>query len=108
MEEERLEQIAEEYDISISRVKSYYEILKKYPVVESYNEELLFECLEEVVQDMSTNEFIIEDTDKFTHEDKIKPLKYSISDALYRTYGDDAVPYLDETYIKENSHRHGL
>ena len=109
MELELLKQLSEEYDISIDRVKSYYASIINLPFVEDYGEDMLMECLEKIVQDVKTNEFAKQQF-KDTHvpSTKFKPLQYSISDALYTTYGDEAIPYLSKDYVIENENRYKM
>lgn len=107
MEEELLEfckNLENEYGISLNRIKSYYSKLMNIPCVSENDEELLMECLERIVQDMSTNEFI---RSKENNAEQIqKEYNYIFSDALYNVYGDDSTDYLDENYKKMNEYRH--
>lgn len=104
MDIEILKELSEEYGIPVERIKSYYNKLQEYPFVENSDEDLVKECLERIVQDVSTNEFLKENN----QNQRQKQLKYSISDALYNVYGDEAINYLDEDYIEKNQKRHNL
>lgn len=102
---EVLKELSEEYGISLNAIKSYCNRLMGYDFVKDNDESLFYECLERIVQDACTNEFIKEKSDS---EDDQKKIEYSISDALYNVYGDDVLSYLDEDYINENQQKYGL
>ena len=105
-----LEELANEYEIPLEKVKLYYNMLLEIPCVMSYDVDMLYECLVNIIQDVKTSEFVEEEKEKmgaFVGKEA-KTLNYSISDALYRTYGDEAIPYLSEEYIEENKTRYSL
>ena len=107
MNKEVFTNLSEEYDIPVGRVKNYFAKLMTYQIFEESDEELQRDCLEAVVSDASSNKFFREEIDdKDVQRDHHKSLTYCYSDALFRTYGDQASPYLDDEYRRENSIRY--
>ena len=85
MSDEIFEELAEKYDLSVNRLKVYYEEAKDF---EFFDEEKAEEYLENICQKKHVN-----------GEGKIVPLNdYDICDALYRTFGEECLPYLPEKY----------
>ena len=105
-----LQEMSVEYGISLPRIQKYYDMISRMPFVKDYGEDLLLECVENIVQDMTTNDFKSEEARKVgkVNERKPKNLNYSISDSLFRTYGEVALPYLDPEYVEHNEDRYSL
>ena len=91
---ERLQLMAEEYGIDLNEVTKYYALIKDIPCVANNDEELLYDCLELLIQDRGSIEFIA--GNKKANE--YKSMKYSVSDALDRVYDELAYPYLCDEY----------
>ena len=96
--------LEEDYGISLDRIKSYYLKLQDLDIVRDNDEILMLECLERIVQDMSTNE-LIKSKENGAYQTQ-KDYNYIFSDALYNVYGEKSEPYLDEKYKEENQNRH--
>ena len=78
------------------------------PCVANGDEEQLLGCLETIIAGLRTNEQEIEfqkskygnDVDEYMDKDKIVPKEYIVSDALYRTYDEQAIPFLSDEYAE--------
>ena len=100
---DELKELAEELQFPISEIIGYYEKIKCYPCVINRNDkQLLFECLYLIVFDIvcdrvsfscSINEYDRLSCGDFkSHVEKgYKSVDDSISEALYRIYGDEAL-----------------
>ena len=97
IDDERLEELANECDTSLAHVKRLYNLIKDIPCVFMKDDETFLRCLQTLISDRISQTFIQSQSRDY---DKRKDLRYSISDALYRYYEDDAIPYLSETYIQ--------
>lgn len=106
LEREELEFLASEYESKIETVMKYYEILKEVPCVINHERELFLECLETLIQERKSEKMLGET--KSQTSEKYQTLEFSVSDSLFRVYGDDAVPYLSEEYRIVNSARFEL
>ena len=102
--DEKLKTIAEEYGTTMSHIIRYYNLLRHYPCVINNDEELFYECLQTLIQDRISETFQSQEKDFFD----TKSLDYSISDALYRVYQDEAIPYLDAKYVELNDLRYHI
>lgn len=107
IDSEKLLELEEEYEIGFTELMNYYIALKDIPCVQKGDENSLLDCLHLLIQDRISNEFNQEEMKKrgdnqenLDYENK--PLEYSVSDALYRIYEDEAIPYLTEQYKEEH------
>lgn len=115
IELKKVEQIAAEYfdiddeDIYKNNFNQFmfcYNFIKNYDCVKGRDEESLINCLYFIASDIASNEFFKTTHDSYgniftNYNQKYKPLDYIISEALYRTYGDDSLPCLSDNYIYE-------
>lgn len=106
IDEEKLLELENEYEMSFSEIMKYYTSLKSIPCVERGSEESFMDCLETLIQDRVSDSFKKEQMlNSGLNENYVmdaqKSLEYSISDALYRVYEDEAIPYLTEEYKQE-------
>ncbi len=106
IDREKLLELESEYEIGFSEILKYYTALKSIPCVERGSEENFSDCLETLIQDRISNSFKKEQmlNNRFDEKNIMftqKSLEYSISDALYRIYDEDAIPYLTEEYKQE-------
>ncbi len=113
LDEEKLLELKNEYEISFSNLLKYYTALKSIPCVERGSEELFADCLETLIQDRVSNSFKREQMLNSGYNVKeisyaSKRLDYSISDALYRIYDEEAIPYLTEQYKRERKIKSGI
>lgn len=103
LELEDIREIAYEYQFPKVIILKYYELIKDYPCVVKSNKQNLIDCLYLIVQDRVSMNYIVSlydgtfPIDEFKRE-KYKSLKYSISDALYRIYDEEAIPDLCDKY----------
>ena len=83
-EEEKnfVKELSERYDYAESSVRKILAILKEYPCIVNGEQEKLFECLEEIVADRSTD----------------RKLKDSIEEMVFRVYGEESINYLSDNY----------
>lgn len=110
LEKDQLETLAKEYDFDLNELMEYYDEISKIPCVVNGDDELLLRCLETIVSGLKTNDQEIEfqklqpgnrENDKpFIDTDKLVSKEYIISDALYRTYDDEAIPFLSDEYAE--------
>ena len=97
VDEEKLLELESQYEIGFSELMQYYTMLLQIPCVQEEGDEKLYYCLEALAQSRITNE--IKEREHGGME--YMSLEYSISDALYKTYGERAIPYLCEEYLTE-------
>lgn len=104
--EEKLAELAADYDVDKEKVRIYYNAIKTIPCTNIGDEDNVFECLERVLQDVASNDFI-RNTRNGSGKGRPKPksLEYSISSALYEVYAELSVPFLCEDFIKSNQGR---
>lgn len=88
-----LNYIAEESNISPDIVRRYYSYLNKIPCVDKKDRHNFLNCLYLLIQNRKNGE---------TQEFHI-PFEYSLSDALYKVYKDEAIDYLYPTYMIYNN-----
>ena len=105
IEKEVLEELAQNYNTTINHVSRFYNMTKDIPVVLGKSEDEYLEFLELLIQDR-TSEVLVNEIRKGGYDPKT--LDYSISDALYRVYGDDALDYLSDEYKEVNSTRYHM
>ena len=104
MEEQNiLNSLAANYGFDYQDVCYYAKALLYYDFVRNGEQELFFECLEMVLQSVFTFYFKKE-AGQYLEFDFLDE-EYIVSDALYRTYGDLALPYVDDNYLEFNSYR---
>ncbi len=100
---ERIQFLSEEYNVPKEKILEYFIILTNYEFID-LDDERLYECLEGIVSDMSN-------TNNNANTDYAKDFKSevdAISDALYKTYGDEVIKYLNRKYVEQNGNRFGL
>lgn len=103
IDKDRLLELESEYEISFSTIMRYYTLLMSIPCVKERDEEQLYLCLETLIQDRVTTEFKQEEMNRNGETGVYKSLEYSVSDALYRIYEDEAIPYLCDEYKAERN-----
>jgi len=106
IEKEVLQSLVENNDAALNHVTKYYNLTKDIPLIASRSEEEYLEFLELLIQDRISEDFQAKEKKIFDYSPK--RLDYSISDALYKVYGDDAMPYLTKEYIESNKTRYHL
>lgn len=89
-ERERVEEIASEYMWNISHVMKYLNMLKKYSFIVNGEEELMYDCLEAIVSERCS-------------ESKRRSLNETISEMIYRVYGEKALYYLNEEFLESHN-----
>ena len=106
MDNERIEELLNDYNVSKETINTYYKLLSKYDFV-NLDDESFYDCLELIISDISDKNNISdkrkEDKNYNSHG---KSSSYIVADALYRVYGDEAVKYLDENYFELNKSRY--
>ena len=88
---------AEEYGFDFSQVIKWYTRIKTNPVVQRGTDDQLYEVFETFLQDRSSSEFL----DSYPEDERDlrgRSVEESVYNAIYRTYGDEALPYIPETY----------
>lgn len=108
LKKDQLEALANKYDFDLKELMEYYDEISKMPCVANGDEEQLLGCLETIIAGLRTNEQEIEfqkskygnDVDEYMDKDKIVPKEYIVSDALYRTYDEQAIPFLSDEYAE--------
>ena len=108
LEKEQLESLAKEYDFDLNELMEYYDEISKIPCVANSDEEQLLECLKTIIAGLKSNESEIEyqksragnDDDAYIDKNKLVSRECIISDALYRSYDDAAIPYLSDEYVE--------
>lgn len=100
-EQTKYNELAIDYGLNYDEVVSYANILKCYDFVSNGEPELFYYCLELLLQGISSMHFMDETKDG----DGYMPVDYMLADALYKTYGDLSMPYLDEEYLNMNISR---
>jgi hypothetical protein len=93
--------LAEEYGFDISVVNHCVETLSFYDFARDGEEEQFLTCLEMVLQSLCTMEFMTEHKHKYAETN----IKHIFFDALYRVYGELAIPYMDQEYLELNESR---
>ena len=81
-----------------------YEKIKKCKCVMARDKDSLINCMYFVAEDIASNDFFKSTTDSYGNTycnfyKKYKPLDFIVSEALYRTYGDNSISSLSEEYI---------
>lgn len=87
IEIQKLQDLAQSYEISFDLVKEYKDRLLVCPLLQG-DEESLLECLEEFISERKS---LNQRKERMSLED-------TFSSVIYRKYGDWAVPYLSTTY----------
>lgn len=87
VEIQKLQDLAQSYEISFDLVKEYNDRLLICPLLQG-DEESLLECLEEFISERKS---LNQRKERMSLED-------TFSNVIYRKYGDRAVPYLSTTY----------
>ena len=95
LDEERIEQIALEYMVEVSKVKKYLKKLLVYPFIVNGDEDKMYECLEAIVFDQCNKK----DSSKICNRKK----KDAISEMIFRIYGEEAFYYLNEEFLKSHN-----
>jgi hypothetical protein len=80
----------------------YYTMLISIPCVQEKGEDRCFECLETLIQDRISSDFLQEQYEQNGYTGEYKSFEYSLSDALYRIYEEDALPYLSNEYKEQH------
>lgn len=95
---EKIDELSTSYNISKRRIIKYYKELSEY---ECFDEIFGFDCLELVCQQLVTLEFErdrkIKDNEKI-ETDYQSTLDYIYNNSIYRIYGDDSIPFLNDKY----------
>ena len=100
------EEFANNYGISLENVYYYADMIRMFDFAGDGEHDLFIDCLDTLLQGICSRNDLVE----YHRTEKYTPIKYDsiiylLSDALYRTYGDIALPYLDEEYLDLNSSR---
>ena len=98
IEQEKLLELESEYQVSFSTIMYYYTVLLETPCVQRNGDELLVDCLETLIQSRISAEF---KQKQYENQGEYMSFEYSLSDALYRVYDEEAIPYLCEEYKEE-------
>ena len=85
--------IAEETNVSLYHVQRYYDILNGIPCVYDGNKYQLLNCLYLLINLRKENMCPINASEFY----------YLLSDALYKTYKEESIPYLSIFYIDVNN-----
>ena len=93
------EEFANNYGISLNDVYYYADMIRMFDFVGDGDRNLFIKCLDTLLQGICSGNYLVE---CHQAEDSIINL---LSNALYCTYGDIALPYLDEDYLDLNSSR---
>lgn len=96
---DRINEICETYETSMEFVKKCLNTLMTYPCVKESDEEYLYECLEILVSERSTQVFMRSNTPDTILRDNFFG---SVEKCVYRIYGDDAIPYLSDKFLTNN------
>ena len=102
IDREKILQLDSEYEIGFSTIMKYYTTLISIPCVQKEGEDKCFECLETLIQDRISSDFMQKEYEKNGYSGEYKSFDYSLSDALYRIYEEEAIPYLSTEYIEEH------
>ena len=92
LDEERIKQIALEYEVPTSKVMKYLKNLIIYPFIVNGDEDIMYECLECLVMDQCNKK----DESKICTRKK----KEAIAEMIFRTYGEEAFYYLNDEFLK--------
>ena len=103
LDREDLLKLETEYGVGFSTVIKCYTSLISVPCVECEGKNKLFSCLELLIQSGINNNFKQKEMEQSEESNDSKSFEYSLSDALYRIYEDDSLPYLCDEYKIENS-----
>ena len=95
VDEEFIKELSDEYGVGIPAIKKYCETLLSYPIVRSEDDSFFNECLEILVSERSSQAFMR--SDQFKTSGKSGYLE-NVERCLYRIYGDDAIPYLSDSF----------
>lgn len=85
IDENKLNVLAEENNITLEKAKRYYAILNEIPCVNLDNKTHSLNCLYLLIYLLHNNK-------------ENNTFDYLLSDSLYKTYGELAYPYLDDEY----------
>ena len=98
IDKKKLLQLEKDYEIGFSEIVKYYTLLMNIPCVQRGGEDRCLECLETLIQDRVSVDFKQKETAQFGVIDEYKSFDYSMSDALYRIYEEESLPFLCEEY----------
>ena len=107
--QEKIIDIAQNYQLDVSRVKKYYDILSRFPIFTPDDEG--FYCLEHICQDRAfiLEEFKRVDKDEYAKNEMLNNYRYTveycIQEALYNTYDEQAIYFLKNEYMRINQIR---
>ena len=103
IDKNKLLQLGDDYEVSFSLVMHYYTLLMDIPCVQRGGEDRFLECLETLIQSRITAEFKDEEQETIKNGyDEYMSFEYSLSDALYRIYEDEALDYLCDEYKEQH------
>ena len=97
IEREDLLAFAEEYGFNFNQIVGWYTRFLHSPIVQKGESEQLYEAFETFLQDRTSSEFL----NSYPADERDlrgRSVDESVWNAMYRTYGDDALLYIPESY----------
>ena len=100
IEEEKVKELCESYGLGEETIREFCDALLSYPFVRDGDDEYLYECLEILASERSSQSFM----EEHTPETNLRSgYLENVERCVYRIYGEEAIPYLSKAFKEVNN-----